>query len=157
LLVLQAAPAAAKRRGIEVQWAELPAAVGARKVFIDLKDGAHLQGAVTAVEASSLSVDVTKTSNKSVHPLGRTSIPRVSISQIAVRDSHRIKGRLIGAGVGAGAGLALGLPLAAYNNNESGKLGGLVAAAIIVPIVLGYVAGWVGDRQPVSITITDHP
>ena len=92
---------------LQVQWSELGKLIGGKKVALELAEGARVEGRVGKVEATSLTINVKKSSNPSAYPKGRTEIPSDAVSRVEVREAaKRLKqtGLTIVAALGACAG-----------------------------------------------------
>jgi hypothetical protein len=92
-----------------------------------------LRGKVIVVEADKLSFDVSESSNKQLYS----------------------KGTAIATAIGLGAGLAVAMPVNTYAHIEGDGAPLAVAAIVIVPAVLGFLAGRSADMKTVTVTVTD--
>lgn len=137
-----------------VSWRELPAFTKERSISLELPDGVKLHGKVLGVEADKLSFDVSKTSDKQRYPKGRVSIARDSVRSFRMNRTGA-KWKVISTAIGLGAGLAIAIPVNAYAHNEGDGAPLAVAAIIIVPAVLGFLAGRSADKNAVTVTVTD--
>ena len=63
-------------RDIRVTWQQLEQLTRGKKVAIVLPDAARIEGNVLEVANDSLVVDVSKSSDKKLHPKGRTTVRR---------------------------------------------------------------------------------
>src|SRR5438270_10270081 len=99
---------AAESKVIQLRWEELSPIISGKEVEFVLPDGTLLHGDIINVEADSLAINVKKTSDKTNHPKGPTSVARSSISALDVTKTT-IHGRVIGTTVGVGLGSLLGI------------------------------------------------
>lgn len=136
----------------DVRWSELAAVAEGKKIALVLPDGAELRGRVTAVQADTLVLDVSKTSDKTAHPKGSATLPRSSVRSFTVGRTGW-KWRAIGTAIGLGGGLAAGVFINEYSHNEGDGAPAAVAAAIAVPAALGYLGGWAADRGTVTYQV----
>ncbi len=144
-MCLLAIPAPAENN-LHLRWNELAPLITGKRVWLRLNDGVRITGAVQAVDAAGLKVQVTKTSDQKSYPKGVLSIPRSSISTIQLNKPAGHKGLIIGGAAGTGIGVTAGVILAAIRKNEGGTSGnGIIAAAILGPIAVGLLLGWVAD------------
>ena len=141
-------------RDIRVTWQQLEQLTRGKKVAIVLPDAAWIEGNVLEVANDSLVVDVSKSSDKQLHPKGRTTVRRGSVHNLDMKK-RGITWTVIGTAIGLGAGLAGAAPVNAYAHNEGDGAPGVVAAIIIVPAVLGFFLGRHSDNKTVNVTITD--
>ncbi|MDE2757538.1 MAG: hypothetical protein OXI92_13435 [Acidobacteriota bacterium] len=74
---------------LQVRWGELGKLIGGKKVALQLAEGARVEGWVGKVEATSLTINVKKSSNPSAYPKGRTEIPSDAVSRIEVREAAK--------------------------------------------------------------------
>ena len=113
----------------ERSWTELPIFIVGREIALALPDLTYVQGKALAIRADGLDMDVKKTSDGKLHPKGKTSIPRASVSVIELRTKRR--GRF---------------PLAAKVVGGAGTLGGMILGG-----VLGNIGNNSGDGNPILI------
>jgi hypothetical protein len=141
---------------LSLRWAELGPAVANKKVRLVLRNDTHIEGTVVDVQSDALSVNILKTSDKKVYPVGQASIARVDVFQVLVKS---VKGpmRLIGAaGIGAAGSLIslrVALSESIHNWSDESRIRtwiGVTAASIVG----GYILGRRADSHETLITIT---
>jgi hypothetical protein len=137
-----------------VSWRELPAFTKEQTISLELTDGVKLRGKILGVEADKLSFDVSKTSSKQLYPKGKASIARSSVRSFQMNRTGS-KWKVIATAIGLGAGLAVAMPVNTYAHNEGDGAPLAVAAIIIVPPVLGFLAGRSADKKTITVTVTD--
>ena len=129
-----------------VRWNDLAPLIDGKRVWLPLSGGVRIVGTVRELTATGIKLDVTKTSDRKAYPKGLVLIPRSSVSTIQVNKPAGHKGIIIGGAVGGGIAAAAGGTLIAIRRNEGGTSGnGIIAAAIVGPIALGLLAGWLID------------
>ena len=137
-----------------VSWRELPAYTKERTISLELPDGVKLRGKVLGVEADKLTFDVEKTSNKQLYPKGKATIARASVKSFQMNRTGA-KWKLIATTIGLGAGLAIAAPVNTYAHNEGDGAPLAIAAIILVPAVLGFLAGRSADKKTITVAVTD--
>lgn len=151
----QASRASQKTPG-RLHWSELAPIVVDRKIQTTLPDGTRIQGQALAIRPEALVMEITKTSNRKVHPKGQAEIPRASVMELAV-IKDKGPGKLIGGILGTVGGFALAgaLIVASDGNAAVGwtSLLGVVPAAAAG----GYYAGRAVDRRVTRIVIAPDP
>ena len=118
---------------LRLRWSELPRELDVRwKIALALPDGAHVQGRFVAVEPNALVLQISKTSNKILHPKGRTEIPRASVRELRILRMGWIWRAVLTPTV---TFLSLGLAAyAAWNARDSaGEVG-----AFAIPVAVGF-------------------
>ena len=157
MLGLPLACLAARNNNMELAWSELESRIQGQTVALLLPDGTRIEGAVQSVESDALVMDVRKSSNRALHPKGRTSIPRRSAGTLELR-TRRIKWQVLGPAIGAAPGIIVCAAVVKYANNEGG-MNGTLSAICAVPLGLGLSAGYFGgraeDRQVTYIKVKD--
>jgi hypothetical protein len=147
---------AAAQVEIERPWSEIPSVVG-HEVALVLPDGTSIRGKVLAVQADALAMDVKKTSDKRLHPKGRTTISRSSISVIELRQMRRFRiGRLVGGLAGWAGGVLLGYVIGGNAGHGEGAFASAGVGALVGGVggaVLGGYAGGASDRRITLIKI----
>ena len=114
-----------------------------------LPDSTLVEGRTATFTSEALTMQVVKTSNKSLHPKGVVTIPRDQVKTLEIRKNST-KGRWIGTLVPVGAGAAAGLT---YGQVNSGELVAAGAAALLFGLVAvgggvpGFFIGRAVDRQ----------
>jgi len=141
-----------------LSWSKLSAAVANQEVTLVLSGGARVKGTVESVLEDALAVNIHKTSNRRLHPVGQASIARKDISEVRIK---RVKGpgRVIGAaGIGALGALA-SLPWALsekrVNVSDASRLASWTALSAGF-VVGGYFLGHAIDTQETVITIAPY-
>ena len=132
-------------------WSRLNSIAAGSKLTVKLKNGKIVEGKLTSVSDSSLSLSI---KNKSAE-LKREDI--LSIHQSMKKSAT--KATLIGLGVGAGAGAAIGL--AGTKNDDFAKIDHVATAALTVigaaaGALTGYLVGR-GGRKQVLIYQAEQP
>lgn len=147
----------ARTFNLELAWSELESKLQGRTVALLLPDGVRIEGLVQAVEPDALVMGVRKSSDRALHPKGRTSVPRRSAGTIEMRD-RRVLWQVVGPAIGAAPGIVACAVIVKYANNEGG-MNGLTTAICAVPLGagagLGYMAGRSRDRQVTYIKVID--
>lgn len=72
-----------------VHWGELPPLLKGRRISVRLSDGATVRGKYSGIQANTLTMQTTKTSDPSKHPKGATQLTRSDIQQFTI---HRHTG-----------------------------------------------------------------
>ena len=118
-------------------WSRLSAATNGAKLSVRLKDGKKVEGTLTSVSDTSLSL-IVKNAAKDIRREDIASVHEVSSKSAG-------KATLIGLGIGAGAGAAIGI--AGDASNDAGgfeKIDNTAAGAItVVGAAAGALAGFV--------------
>ncbi len=157
MLGLPLACLAGRSNNVELAWIELESRIQGRTVALLLPDGTHIEGAVQSVESDALVLDVRKSSNRALHPKGRSRIPRGSAGTLELRE-RRTKWQVLGPAIGAAPGIAVCAGVAKYANNEGG-MNGILSAICAAPLGLGagvgYLAGRSADKQVTYIKVKD--
>ena len=165
LLLLQNLSMAARKVELTLPWSELESHIGQRKIALVLSDGIHLVGKVMDITPDSLVLNVTKSSDATSHPKGRTSISRSAVLVIQLNETKGAK-RALWSSVGAGAGLLGGWLLAEGVYHVSGEGQGFWAEPTGVGLTLGlagaggavgYIGGRSSDRVETYIKIIPAP
>ena len=154
ILLWTGAGAARAAAQLQLPWSELGAHVAKGKVALVLPDGTHIEGKVFSVEPEGLRLDVTKTSDRKLHPKGPRLIPRQSVSFLRVIEYRHVARVVCALGAVAAAGL---ITAAGSRDLYEGSV------LIIVPAVgaagaaglgvAGYYAGKRLDRKVTEIRI----
>jgi hypothetical protein len=161
LLLLENLSMAARKVELTLPWGELEPLIGQHKIALVLSDGVHLVGKVMAITPDALELNVTKSSDPTSHPKGKTSIARSAVSVIQMNETKGSK-RALWSSVGAGAGLVSGWLLAEGVYHVSGEGQGLWAepagAGLILGLAgaggaVGYFGGRSSDRVETYIKI----
>lgn len=157
LMLWLSAGSFARTFNLELAWSELESKILGRTVAMLLPDGVRIEGRVRAVEQDALVMDVRKSSDRALHPKGRTSVPRRSAGALEMRG-RRVLWQVVGPAIGAVPGIAVCAFVVRYANNEGG-LNGPLTAICAVPlgagVGLGYLAGRSGDKQVTYIKVKD--
>ena len=150
---------------VEQPWSELPPLITDREIALALPDGTYVRGKALVVGVDGLEVDIKKTSDGSLHPKGRTRIPRASVSVIELREMRKFPIGGIGGGVagylgGALLGAITGMGIEKITGNDTdfptgALLGGQVGA--IAGAVVGGRLGHNLDRRNILIKIIPDP
>ncbi|HEX9595236.1 MAG TPA: hypothetical protein VF982_00020, partial [Anaerolineales bacterium] len=122
---------------VERTWREMAFVVD-HEIAISLPDGVYVQGKALAVRPDGIDMDVKKTSEPSLHPKGKATVPRSSISSVELRTKRR-SGRSIGAKSVASAASVGGLILGGVVGEKFGS-----GDSILVGMAIGTVAGAIG-------------
>ena len=136
LLALSCLASAAEQT---VRWTGLAPLVLGRQVTVQLQDGKHLNGRVSAVDAHALLVQ-TKAGERSID---RAALREIRVPKAATSYKWRLLGVAIGGGIGAGAAIPV---LSETHNEGSGRYDGAAAGLIGGLAAAGYFAGWSVDR-----------
>ena len=156
MLTAVPSPLAAQSKVIQLRWEELSPIISGQEVDFVLPDGTRLHGDVFNVEADSLTVNVKKTSDKTTHPKGPTSVARSSISSLDM-TKKTIHGRVIGTTTGVAGGALLGAAtLIGMCYDRSCNEGAAAVAALGVGVgvsLLGHFLGRSADMHVTSIKI----
>ncbi len=132
---------------LRLKWNELAPRITGKSVRLSFKSGVRLAGSVRNVDPAGLQLEVTDTSDGKAYPKGPVLIPRSVLATIEVKRPAGHKGIVIGGAVGGGIAAAAGGTLLAIKRNEGGTGGdGIIAAAIVGPLVIGLLVGWSIDR-----------
>src|SRR5579859_1985305 len=91
--------AMAATKQVEARWEDLGGLILSKKIAITLPDGARIEGHVGSVQADSLALTITKSSDVQGHPKREASIPRASVATIQLIEM-RIIGRVTGTIIG---------------------------------------------------------
>ena len=161
LLLLQNFSMAARKVELTLPWSGLEPQMRQRKIALVLPDGVHLVGKVMDITPEALVLNVTKSSDPTGHPKGKTSIARSAVSVIQLNETKGSK-RALWSSVGAGAGIVGGWLLAEGVYHVSGEGQGLWAepagAGLILGLAgaggaVGYFSGRSSDRVETYIKI----
>jgi hypothetical protein len=149
-------PGVARTLNLELAWSELQPEIQGKTVALLLPDGVRIEGLVQAVEPDALIMNVRKSSDRGLHPKGRTSVPFGSAGTIEMRG-RRTKWQIIGPAIGAVPGIVACSWANTYANNESGSMNGALTAICVAPlgagVGLGYMAGRAADKQVTYIKV----
>ncbi len=157
LMLLLPVASFARTFNLELAWSELESAIQGKNVAVLLPDGVRIAGLVRAVEPDALVMDVRKTSDRALHPKGRTSVPRRSAGTLEMRG-RRFLWQALGPAIGAVPGIVACAWAAAYANNEGGMNEALTAICAVPlggGVALGYMAGRSADKQVTYIKVRD--
>src|SRR5579884_1221759 len=127
-----------------VPWAQVAPLVTTRKVRATLTDGTEIEGRVSSATTQNLSIDVHRSSNRSMHAIGLQTISHEQIASLKVNRSTK-RWRIIGAAVGAAAGFPLGVVggVEADGLGSKGSGNGVFALIIGGMAGAGFLIGWV--------------
>ena len=146
LMAALAGPAESQVRTLT--WSELSEYVQPDwTVRVVLPDSNQVQGRGAMFTPEALTLQIVKTSNRTLYPKTSMKIPREQVHTIDVRE-NRCRARLIGvlAPLAAGAGIGIGVGLSA--DFLAAEVGALVGIGIaVVGGVAGYFAGRAIDRR----------
>ena len=157
LLVQSSSLAAAEekpkpQRHYQLRWGDLAPHATGRKVRVALADRTRIEGRALAVEADSLVMEITKTSNRQAYAKGRGSIPRTAVSELRVTRMKGYTGRVVGASI-------LGVPGSFYvgylATEDAGNPDVWAPGAVCIAglTALGYYLGWRAGREITTITV----
>ena len=135
---------------LAVRWSELPALLEGRQISVRLSDGATVAGKYSGIQANTLAIQATRTSDPSKHPKGATQLTRSSIQQITLQRHVGWKGRVIGLIAGGAITAVVVGAISAIAKNEGGWGSGYVGVAGGVSAAAiggGYLIGWLADRE----------
>jgi small nuclear ribonucleoprotein (snRNP)-like protein len=120
-------------------WTSLQRLARDSQVAVKLKKGKKVEGRVTSVTDSSLTL---------VANTGTVDLKREEIASVyEIKRKSATKSTLVGLGLGAGAGAALGAAVGANDNSDGfdkidqAALGGLVVVGALAGTVTGYFLG----------------
>jgi hypothetical protein len=134
---------------LEVRWSQLQPVIEGRQISIRLTDGVTVEGKHSSPQADALSMQVTKTSDATKHPMGATNLPRSELAQLTLKRHCGWKGRTIGLITGGAiAAVAAGILHAEAKNEVGGwssASAGVAAAGGAGAIGIGYLIGWLRD------------
>ena len=136
-------------------WSELSRMIPGMTIRLILPDRAVIGGRVLDVRPDELVVDVRRTSNRRLHPKGRTAIPRSDVSAIELFLRRPPGARPNAGAIGAGIGGAAVSPLI-FSLGETNKISGWGALAIAIGAAAGgaMVANRIhGHHGDVLITV----
>lgn len=154
LLLLLAPAISAADNSKRITWRELSSMATPEHVMrIVLPDRVRVEGRPLEFKPESLVFHVTRTSDKKLHPKGRMTVPRNSVTSVSVR-SPRWKCRWIGALAGAAPGLAIIASNTNSNNEASVYLLAAGAGITAIGIPVGYFIGRAIDRRFHKFVIT---
>ncbi|MBI3934702.1 MAG: hypothetical protein HY316_08400 [Acidobacteria bacterium] len=152
---------AAAQNEVELYWSEIAPLILGQEIAVVLPDTTQLRGKPLAVRADAMELDIKQTSDRRLHPKGKTTIPRSSISAVELRKMRKFRigtiaggvaGVLGGAFVGALAGAGIG---EIAGNGTDAVLGGMLGAvAGMGPgAIVGGRVGRKYDRRSTLIRI----
>jgi hypothetical protein len=139
-----------------VTWEELAGIVVARKISLRVPDGTRLEGEVLAVRPDAILLDITKTSNRKLHPKGQAEVGRQGIAEVLILREGMAIFRILGGVGGAIGGLMLSVGMAVAADSAPFVILGLV---LFTPLAAagGYYAGKLADRRATRIEIKPGP
>ena len=144
-LLLPSVRVIAQGTSTKSDWSSLRSLATSSKLIVKLKTGKTVEGKLTSVSDSSLTV---KNKNKPVE------IKKEDVASVYnVTNTSATAATLIGMGLGAGAGAAVGgIASAADNNNGFDKIdhaatAGLAVAGAGVGAITGYLIGKRGNKR----------
>jgi len=156
---------AVAQTAVELPWSEIAPLIVDQEIAVVLPDTTYIQGKALAVREDALELDVKKTSDRRLHPKGRTTIPRAAASVIELREMRQFPIGAIGGGVagylgGALLGAITGMGIEKITGNDTdfptgALLGGQVGA--IAGAVVGGRLGHNLDRRNILIKIIPDP
>ena len=146
-------PMAGKDPGRPVPWSDLSPILVGRAAALTLPGDIRVKGKVIAVRPDGLQLEITKSSDRVAYPLGPKLIPRPAVSTIMVSKHGGYKWTVLGTAIGGGIGAVLGTAAAKYAVNEGADFGGIIAALVIVPTAVGFLAGYFSDRGTMTISV----
>lgn len=161
LMLWQGAASAARKVELALPWSQLAPVIQQRKIALVLPGGTHVEGKVIDVTAEALVLNVTKTSDSSAQPKGKTSIARSAVLAIRLNETKGPK-RALWTSVGAGAGAASGWLLAEGVYHVSGEGQGIWSepggAGLLLGLAgggaaLGYIIGRSSDQVETYVRI----
>lgn len=125
-------------------WSRLSAATSGTRLSVKLKDGKKVEGTLTSVSDTSLSLTV-KNAAKEIR---REDI--ASVHEVSKKGAG--KATLIGAGVGAGVGAALGIASEQNDNDtffetKDSITAGIVVVAAGIGALTGFLIGRSGKKR----------
>jgi hypothetical protein len=160
LIALLAAPAPVpcqvvrQTRKTEVAWQDLAGLVEGRVIEAVLRSGVHVKGKAKKVLPEAMEIQIERTTDAGVVPLGLARIPRESVPGLSVKKDEGPMGALLGmAGVVAGFFLAVATFVAHEDGWGSGKLLIVTATQITGPAVAGYILGSRLDQKWTYVAI----
>ena len=156
---------AVAQTAVELPWSEIAPLIVDQEIAVVLPDTTYIQGKALAVREDALELDVKKTSDRRLHPKGRTTIPRAAAAVIELREMRQFPIGAIGGGVAGywgGAALGLGIGLIVMNDKDrSGEdYGGALLVGMASAIAGAVVGGRLGhnlDRRNILIKIIPDP
>ena len=164
LLFWQGTAMAARKVELALPWSQLAPVIDQRRIALVLPGGTHVEGKVIDVTGEALVLNVTKTSDSSAQPKGKTSIARSAVSVIRLNETKGSK-RWLWTSVGGGAGAASGWLLAEGVYHVSGEGQGIwkepAGAGLIMGLAgggaaLGYILGRSSDQVETYIKIVSE-
>jgi len=134
---------------IQVPWDGLPALVQGRTVKMVAMGGPVITARVTGVEADTLAINVTRTSDRRLCPKGVLRVPRAAVRTLQLQtkgSAWRILGTLGGAAAGfvGGAGAAIAID---WHDNHNSAATAAFTGALVGGAVAGYFAGNAADSK----------
>jgi hypothetical protein len=147
--------ATAAIRHADAKWEELGGLVSGKKIALTRPDGATIEGRVASVQADSLTLTTSKSSDVKAYPKRETSIPRASVSTIQLIEMRiigRVAGTVIGAAIGLGAAVAIAVGNGILKKESGGQTAGGVIAIVGLPVA-GFFIGRSLDRKVTLIKV----
>ena len=143
---------AAANRQVELTWEELGGFVVEKRISMVLPEGVKLQGEVLAVRPDSLVLDIRKSSDRKLYPVGQAEIPRWALSEVTLIRERNAVMRVIGGILGAIGSLTVFGRLAFAVDSAAVLVPGLILG---VPLAAagGYYLGKLADRYTTRILI----
>lgn len=147
ILVLLPVPMAlAHERDLTAAWQDLPPLITGQEITLILPDATQVRGFALSVRPEFVSIDIHKSSDVRAHALGRSEIPRASVSVIELRQhgadpARRIARTTGGLVLGTLAGALVGA--LASNGDATGTRAGIYSG-----LAVGTALGWkLGDAK----------
>ena len=152
LLLCIGQTAFAQQQPQQHNWAELAPLIEGRQIQLTLPDAVTIRGEVVGVRDDTLILSIDRTTNHVMHPKGRASIPRASVTLLELLPPRRRGRAKLGAILGAAAGVGLGA-FAALSTDSAGDAALTAAAVGSGGALIGYFIGRNLDRPRTLIKI----
>ena len=145
ILTLNSPALHAETKAVEIKWSELSSLVTGHAIEFTTKEGVSLKGDVVAVRPEELVLNVRRSSNPKLTPIGGAVIARASLDSFRLVRTRGKWGRSVGTTLGVVSGLTLGGYAAA----------GIATFLVITGAVTvaGHYLGRSADRKTTSFQI----
>ncbi len=145
MICMLAGPGWCKAQVRSITWNELSSIAAGRIASLTLPGNLRIKGEVVEVRPEGLAMNITRSSDPQAYTLGSALVPRGAVTEISVSKRRRHTWAITGAVIGGVAGGILASAAADYANNEGAQWDGIIAALVIVPAGIGFLAGYLAD------------